>query len=46
VDGTPDVEKADQYCFDLDFDMRGFFDLGEFFDLPSMDRHLASGSYR
>jgi hypothetical protein len=29
----------------LDFDVCGFFGLGEFFDLHSMDWYLASGSY-
>jgi hypothetical protein len=29
----------------LDFDIFGFFGLGEFFDLHSMDWRLASGSY-
>jgi hypothetical protein len=45
VDDTPDVEKVDQHYLILDFDVRGFFGLGEFFALSSMDWRLASGSY-
>jgi hypothetical protein len=42
VDDTPDVEKVINIVLILDFDIRGFFGLGEFFNLHSMDWRLAS----
>jgi hypothetical protein len=42
---TPDVEKAEQHYFDLSLGIHGFFGVGEFFDLHSMNWHLALGSY-
>jgi hypothetical protein len=39
------LKKQIKIVLILDFDICGFFDLGEFFDLHSMDWCLASGSY-
>jgi hypothetical protein len=45
ADDAPDVEKQVNIALILDFDVCGFFTLGEFFDLHSMNWRMASGSH-